>query len=77
MQCFSVSHCRVDLTGALCISITAPVISARIWAYIVSNAWAVRILELESSVTSFAELVAPLVSSTKPSAALVYSPASG
>ncbi|PIL37708.1 hypothetical protein GSI_01402 [Ganoderma sinense ZZ0214-1] len=58
---FSIPHCRVDLSRTLCISITAPVIAPRIWADLVSDTWDVRLLELESSATSFSELVAPLI----------------
>uniref|UniRef100_A0A5K1K5P1 Thiol-transferase Tc52 n=1 Tax=Ganoderma boninense TaxID=34458 RepID=A0A5K1K5P1_9APHY len=58
---FTAAHCRVDLSVALSISITAPVISAQIWADLVANAWDVRLLEFATSITSFTELVAPLV----------------
>ena len=58
---FSIAQCRVDLSPVLCLSISAPVIAPRIWDDLVANKWDARLLELESSVTSFAELVAPLV----------------
>ena len=58
---FSIAQCRVDLSPVLCLSITAPVIAPRTWDDLVANKWNARLLELESSVTSFAELVAPLV----------------
>ncbi|KAM5542438.1 hypothetical protein V8D89_003897 [Ganoderma adspersum] len=49
------------LPGLLCLSISAPVIALGIWDDLVVNKWDTRLLELESSVTSFSELVAPLM----------------
>ncbi|PIL37687.1 hypothetical protein GSI_01381 [Ganoderma sinense ZZ0214-1] len=60
-SCFSLAHGRVDLSTALCLSITQPVIAAQIWDDMVEHAGDVRLFELESSVTSFSELVAPLI----------------
>ncbi|KAM5542457.1 hypothetical protein V8D89_003916 [Ganoderma adspersum] len=58
---FSIPHCRVDLSTVLCLSISAPIIAARIWDDLTANSWDTRLLELESTVANFSELVAPLI----------------
>ena len=59
---FSLSpHHWVDLRIVVCLSISAPTIAPEIWADLVTSARDVRLLELESSTTTFADLVEPLV----------------
>ena len=58
---FSLARCRIDLSPMLCLSISAPVIAPRTWDDLLANKWEARLLELESSITSFSEVVAPLV----------------
>ena len=55
------SHHWVDLRIVACLSISAPAIAPEIWAELVTSTRDVRLLELESSATSFADLVEPFV----------------
>ena len=74
---FSIAQCRVDLSPVLCLSISAPVIAPRIWDDLVTSKWQARLLELDSSVTSFAELIAPLVRIPNPSCDKYARPCAG
>lgn len=58
---FSIPRCQVDVGDVLCLTIRAHIIAEWIWADLIAHAPNVRLLELESSSTTFAELVAWLV----------------
>ncbi|KAI1791063.1 hypothetical protein LXA43DRAFT_1143257 [Ganoderma leucocontextum] len=58
---FSLPGCGVDISNVLCLTIKARIISPRIWIHLSTLARAARLVELESSSTTFAELVMWLI----------------